>query len=259
MHEIAKVAGFLLAPLTVALALGLAATVFGMAGRRRAALLAGVVALVGLWLASTPAVATLLTRSLERLHPERTVDATPPADAVVVLGGALSGAYPPTRPTFVLGSGASRVWHAAALYKAGKAKAVIVAARNEREHPDWEPEAEAIVGMLRALGVPPAAIHLRGSSRNTRENTRQAIAVLRDLGARSALLVTSAMHMERAVRTFDLVNRGPDRVTVIPASTDTRALPVPFTWEMWLPTGSGLVNVTRAIKEYAGIAGLAMM
>jgi len=53
-------------------------------------------------------------------------DQAPQADAIVLLGGGLSGARPPERPGFDLGSAADRVWYAAALFKAGKASWVLV-------------------------------------------------------------------------------------------------------------------------------------
>jgi len=175
-----------------------------------------------------------------------------------VLGGALMGAYPPARPSFIATPAAGRVWHAAALFHAGKAPVVIVAAGNRSHDSELQPEAQAIGEMLRGLGVPAHAIRLEGHSRNTRENAEHALAHARAVQARSVLLVTSAIHMRRALRTFERAWEG-SGVRVIPAATDYRVIADASEPDMWLPTASALANVTGALKEYAGMLALAMI
>ena len=59
-----------------------------------------------MWAIATPLVANRLAYSLERRFPAVLADQAPQADAIVLLGGALSGARPPERPSFDLGSAA---------------------------------------------------------------------------------------------------------------------------------------------------------
>jgi uncharacterized SAM-binding protein YcdF (DUF218 family) len=258
MYELAKLGGFFLAPLTMVMSCALVALALAFSGRGRAALVVGVAACGGLWMASTPAVAIALVRDLESRYQPLTVAATPPADAIVVLGGALSGAYPPTRPTFNLAPAAGRVWHAAALYRAGKARWVIVAAGNRPNDTELQPETQAIGEMLQALGVPRQALRLDSNSRNTRENARQALREARAVGARSVLLVTSAIHMERAVRTFEREWQG-EPIRLIPATTDYWMVGTRQGLDLWFPTASALGIVTSALKEYAGTVALTIM
>jgi uncharacterized SAM-binding protein YcdF (DUF218 family) len=89
------------------------------------------------------------------------------------------------------------VWHAAALYRAGKARWVLLSGGNPPGDENVAPEAEAMAEVLRALGVPASAMRLEGRSRNTLENAVLSLALVRQVGARRVLLVTSALHMPR--------------------------------------------------------------
>jgi uncharacterized SAM-binding protein YcdF (DUF218 family) len=256
MFELAKLGGWLLSPLVLALLFGVVA--FGLAwrGQQRLGLGMGLLAVLGLWVVATPLAAHGLANSLERRFPAVLAAQVPQADAIVLLGGALSGARPPERPSFDLGSGADRVWHAAALFKAGKASWALVVGGNQPGTEGMQVEAEAIRSMLLTLGVPVAAIRLEGLSRNTNENARASLPLIQSVGAKRVLLVTSAMHMPRALRMFEAALSG-SGVTVLPASTDVEALPDNLhPLGRWLPDADSLAMSTRALKEYLGLAVL---
>ena len=127
------------------------------------------------------------------------------ADAVLVLGGALGAPRPPAQPHLGFGAAADRVWHAAALYRAGKARWVVLSGGSPPGSENVAPEAEAMAEVLRALGVPASAMRLEGRSRNTLENAVLSLALVRQVGARRVLLVTSALHMPRALAVFQAV------------------------------------------------------
>jgi uncharacterized SAM-binding protein YcdF (DUF218 family) len=261
MFELAKVAGFFLAPLTIVIALWLAAA--GYLARQHfrlaAALAFGAAAL--LWVASMPVVASALVGSLEREYPAMSIAETPTADAILVLGGALAAPKPPLRPTMGMGPSATRIWHAAALYRAGKAPVVVVAAGGKPEFEGQLIEAEVIARMLVTLGVPESAIRLETRSRNTRENATNVRPVLLALGARRVLLVTSGQHMYRAVKTFSKQWAGaPGSLELIPVPADIAVVRGGhISLESLLPSAEALENVTRALKEYAGMVALAMI
>jgi uncharacterized SAM-binding protein YcdF (DUF218 family) len=259
MYEIAKLVEYLLSPLTMAMATWLVAAMCLMMKRRRAAVVIATLAFVGLWIGSMPVVAQALLGGLENRYPALPVAATPTADAIIVLGGSVSGRHPPARPSLGLNSASSRVWYAAELYRAGKAKVVVVAAGGRPPATSLQQaEADAVAEMLVVLGVPRSAIHLETESINTRENAANTRPILVQLGVRRVLLITSAQHMPRAVKTFYKVwahsgieiTAAPTDVTV-PASGAS-----PF---LWIPSPNALQGVSRALKEYAGIAALAIM
>jgi uncharacterized SAM-binding protein YcdF (DUF218 family) len=258
MYELAKFGGYFLSPLILALGLWLLALLCLAGGRRRVATWLGSIALIGLWLASTPIVAQALIGGLERPYPALTMEQTPQADAIVVLGGSVAGRHPPQRPYIELNSASTRVWYAAELYRAGKAKWIVVAAGGKPESANEQVESAAIAEMLVVLGVPPQAIRLDAQSRNTRENASNSRQILDELGAHRVLLVTSAQHMPRAMKTFAKVWANSDNL-LIPAPTDVEVTDKRFSLLSWIPSPSALIAVTKALKEYAGAAVLGII
>lgn len=258
MYEAAKVAGYLLSPLTVVLMLWLAAGGCAVTGRRRLVTSLAALGFAILYVASLPVVAQALSGPLETRFPALTTEATPAADAIVILGGAVAGRHPPQRPFLGLHSASSRVWHAAELYRAGKARWIVVAAGGKPEDLLEQVEAEAIAEMLTTLGVPANAIKLEGESRNTWQNAANIRPILEQLRVRRILLVTSAQHMQRAITTFRAVWTS-GQLIIIPAPTDQQ-IPQPLnSLSVWIPSPNGLADVTKALREYAGMVALAIM
>lgn len=199
-----------------------------------------------LWLLSMPVVADRLAESLEHPFPPQTPEAFPVADAIVVLGG---GIEPPTgeRWSVNLGSAADRYWMAARLWHAGRAGEILVSGGRLPWMGASVSEAEAAARFMIDLGVPASAILLEPDSRNTRENAELSARLLAGHGARRILLVTSAMHMRRAMARF--ADRG---LEVIPAATDHESGRSPAGLLGWLPDSDALDLSRRAIKEIIG-------
>jgi uncharacterized SAM-binding protein YcdF (DUF218 family) len=258
MYELAKLGGYLLTPLTLVLALGLLAGLCLALHRRRLATGLAGLAFAGLWVASTPIVAQALSDALQEVHPVLSVQEAPTADAIVVLGGSVIGRFPPQRPSLTLTSASTRVWYAAELYRAGKAKWIVVAAGGKPESPNEQVEADAIAEMLRVLGVPAAAIRLDKNSRNTAQNAANVQPILAELQVHRVLLVTSAQHMPRAAKTFTNV-LGNYNIELIPAPTDMEYSQRTYSLVSWIPSPNALIGVTRTLKEYAGMAVLGIM
>jgi uncharacterized SAM-binding protein YcdF (DUF218 family) len=249
VEELQRLAGVLLLPLGAALALGLLALLAAAATARKLAATLGVLALAWLWTWSTPAASHWLREYLERQHPALPAAALPAADAIVLLGGGISGALQPARPYPDLGSAADRVWHAARLYHAKKAPRIVVLG-GPGALPSYTGDgASAMAALLADLGVPKGALVLETRSRTTAENARVAEKLLRELGVRRALLVTSALHMPRALRSFQSVG-----VEIVPASTDIEVVPRPAHWIRWMPSASALAGSSRAFHELLGLA-----
>ena len=253
LYELTKFAGWLLSPLSVTVVGQVVALLLLLKGRSRAGLAVASASLFGLWLFSTPWVARALATSLEERYPPLAVASSPEADLVLVLGGALVAAQPPAQPHINLGSAADRVWHAGALYRAGKARWVLLSAGNQPGFEQAQSEAEAMREILLGMGVPDRAIRIETRSQTTQENALYSKEIVRQLGARRVLLVTSALHMPRAMEVFRSAFRD-GGVTLIPASTDADALGGDWNplWR-WLPQANSLAWSTRAVKEYLGL------
>jgi len=205
-----------------------------------------VVALIALWLLATPAVSDLLRGRLETMHPPKPIADVPAADVIVVLGG---GIDPPTSRTPYpnLGAAADRYWHAFRLWRAGKAPEILISGGALPWRDAGSSEAEAAVAFLTDLGVPANRIVLEPASLDTRGNAQLSANLLRARGAERVLLVTSALHMRRALMHFDAVG-----VEVFTAPTDHEVRDDPPGLLRLLPDTSALDGSRRALKEMLG-------
>ena len=100
---------------------------------------------------------------------------------------------------------------------------------------------------MRSWGVPDEAIVTAGTNRTTAENAREVAALWPSLGFQSALLVTSAAHMPRALASFRKAG-----VPVTPSSTDIRVVNDPLDPLDFLPDAGALSATGDAVKERIG-------
>lgn len=215
-------------------------------GRRRAGVACALAGGLTLAVLSAPAVADALRSRLERLYPPVAVASLPAADAILVLGGGVEPAIPP-RVLPDLGGAADRLWLAARLYRGGKAPVVLVAGGAPVTRDPQRPESDAMAWVLRALGVPRAAILRESTSRDTAENCRNAAEILAERAARRVLLVTSALHMPRALATCRSAG-----IRAWAAPTDHRVTERGTTVLDWVPAASGLASSESALREMLG-------
>lgn len=202
--------------------------------------------LVVIWLGSTPLVAQWLLLRLERAYPPGSVAECRPAQAIVLLGGAV-------QPLVAgdlrgrLHRGSDRVWEAARLFHAGCAPLVVVSAGGLVEPPQRARETEAIAGLLLDLGIPAPSLVLEDESRNTQGNAASTRSLLEPLGIDEVLLVTSAWHLRRAVALFEA-----EGFAVSPVGADYRSFRACRRLQCWIPSPDALEASGLAVKEYLG-------
>lgn len=231
-------------------ALCLAALAAGLAGRRRpswARIWAkGLFSLALAWLTfwSLPAVSDRARVWLESDYPAVSLTSLPVAQAIVVIGGTMS---PPSRDGSPanLGEAVDRLWLAAELYHAGKAPLILLSGGSDPQSSRTS-EASAMQDVLSALGVPAHAMQREESSRNTRENALKSAALLRAQGRSHVLLVTSALHMRRAITQFEAQG-----LSVTPAATDHTGTASKGI-HGWIPDAGALAGSAQAFKEWVG-------
>lgn len=127
------------------------------------------------------AITVLLTAGTCYFLPQQvlTVESGPvKADVIVVLGG----------------DSRERPERAAELFKAGDAALIICTGAGD---------AVTSQASLTNAGVPLSAIRLEPCARTTQENARLSIPILRALGARRVIIVTSWYHSRRALACFE--------------------------------------------------------
>ena len=245
MHVISKLVIWLISPLGTTLCLAGLAQILAWRGRLRASMALAALALFWLWTWSTPVLSLWLRGTIEHQYPQQTIASAPQAQALVVLGGAIS---PPSGKSVEIDllSAADRVWYAARLFHAGKAPLLLLSGGSEPAATYSEARAMAI--FLQDLGVPPQAMVLEEMSRNTRQNAAFSATLLKSRGIDRILLVTSALHMPRALPLF-----AAQGLQAVPAPTDFEAnrSPPPGI-QAWLPDALALDGSGRAIKEMVG-------
>lgn len=252
-----------LLPLLV-LPLGLALLLLVVAVLRRSRWPAWVALLI-LWVSSTPLTAELLWRSLEWPHRRQTTAAVlqaagtgrrasprGPVAAVVVLGGGRHPAPGPARLS---------EWEDADRFFAGIEAYRHLSARDHRlllvftggwwpTMPALPPEGDVLRRQALALGLPAQDLRSTARVRNTAEEAR-ALAALLPRGSR-LVLVTSAFHMARAQKLFE--RQG---LRVIPLPVDFQAT---GSWAgqpladplRYVPSAAGLDSSSRALREWIG-------
>ncbi len=245
-----KLVAIFVSPLGLALVLLLGGGALRGLGRRRLAAAITGMALAALWISATPVFASWALGTLERQHPPRAIEQLPTSDVAIVLGGAVGHPIPP-RHELDLSSASDRILHAARLHRAGKVRRVLVAAGNIPWLPSIKTEAELIRELLVTWGVPPGDIEIAGASRTTYENAIEVRDLRRARPFETALLVTSASHMPRAVAVFRKAG-----LPVTAATTDIEVVDEPGGNPLrWLPDAGALLMTTTAVKEWVGFWG----
>ena len=232
-------------PLTVSLGMIAGGAVVAWWQGRIGSAIVGVGVLI-LWTASTPLVADGLQWTLESRFPPQPMPAVPRADAIVTLGGSVAPARSPRLHPDLSGA-ADRVWHAARLFHADKAPLIIASGGTMPWKEAVDREAPAMQRALRSWGVPADSVVLEGTSSNTYQNATHTAVTLTRLKADRVLLVTSALHMRRALATFSQAG-----IDAIPVPTDYRVVEGGHTLLDLLPTSGALTRTTAAIREYVG-------
>lgn len=196
------------------------------------------------YLFSTGLVSGLLIRSLEhRYEPPAQVQ----GDVILLLGGGATLDTPNIGGAGHLsGSSANRLLTVAQLYYELKLPVIVSGGKVLETTGN---EAEITERTLINLGVPPAKIIIENKSLNTTQNAEFTKALIDKHGFTQPILVTSAFHMERAVRQFAKAGQG-----VLPFPTDYQANKESFlTIYQLLPAATSLMDSQLAIKEYLGL------
>ena len=244
MLLLSKILSLLIYPLSLCLFLFLLSLLLRLAGARGKANLLTVLATCWLYFCATEFGAKTLAIPLEAAYPAFANEELPNADAIVVLGGGITG-----ESRFGIGGdfnqAADRLWRAADLYRAGKAPIIVLSGGTTLE--GGLPEAPLMAEKLKGLGLTEAAWIEEPDSQTTRENGQFTRVLLEGSGVNHILLVTSASHMRRALAVFTAQG-----FVVTAVATDHQVPllvgPVPG----WLPTQDRLARSTRAIHEWVG-------
>lgn len=203
MFVLSKIAGLLLQPLTLALAilaLGvvLLFTRWWRGGRMVLALT--MIAILGL---SVLPVRHWIVGALEDRFPQPEI--TGAVDGIVILGGFVDPVMTEARGQVALSGAIERLTEALALARAHpQARLVFTGGSGNPSRQDVK-EAHALRRLLNEIGLDPERMEFEDQSRNTRENAVLTKDMVQPRPGETWVLVTSASHMPRSVGAFHAV------------------------------------------------------
>ncbi len=214
--------------------------------QRRVARWAPLASVTILYVFSIEPVANALTRCLETPITKTAKD-DETYDAVVLLGGVVDD-----RATFTYGQpsyndSVERLLMTYDLLRAGRAKNAIISGGPFDTTRQEVVDARVLGKQLTDWGIAAERIVVEDQSRNTRENAVLVADIVHARGWKTLVVVTSAMHMPRALDCFRAVKVEIDALPVDYHSFDTQR----FSWSL-LPRAGFLSQSTGAIREMMG-------
>jgi uncharacterized SAM-binding protein YcdF (DUF218 family) len=173
-------------------------------------------------------------------------DTQRPADAIVVLGGAMSYVRPAGEPIAEWGDAIDRVFGGIALARAERAPRLIFSGGGWIGQEGLPSEGDRARQLAIEAGIPADRIEVSPQALNTAE---EAATIRKMFGAArpKIILVTSAFHMPRAKVTFET-----EGFEVLPYPVDFRAPVRRSALADWLPKPEALEKTDLVIREALG-------
>jgi uncharacterized SAM-binding protein YcdF (DUF218 family) len=204
--------------------------------------------IVFFYLFSTAPVPNFLIRHLESQYkPITETQGLDDIKYVVVLSGGMRLNFQ-VPPTIQLGEdSALRVVEGIRLFHLLSEQAILIMTGDGDESYHGFSAGELMVASAQCMGVPREKLISETNSLNTYASAIEVKTIVKD---GPFLLVTSAAHMVRAIRIFQILGMKP-----IPAPADFRKKEY-FNVYAYIPSGNSLTTMEYAIHEYLGLAYL---
>jgi uncharacterized SAM-binding protein YcdF (DUF218 family) len=205
-------------------------------------------AFLAIWLFSCQAVAIWLSLHLLPQVSPITADELKrqQVQAIVILGGGVENDAVEYAGAVLTPDAMSRLLYGVYLSRSAQLPMAYSGGKGWGGLADQPAEADVAALSLTRLGAHPLRWQ-ENQSRDTRENAMRTASLLKAEGITHIALVTHAWHMPRSVRQFEAAGL---RVTPAPMGyirSDETLL------GQWLPSGAGLRNSGRILKEWLGL------
>src|SRR5262245_27083299 len=237
--ELLKLLSFLLVPSNIMVSLGLAgiaSLTIGYARAGRWLLIASIVLIAAVGILP---IGRGLALPLEERFPRWDATRGLPAGIVVLGGGVIKSEISVDRGENAVGDTADRIIAAVELTRRYPSVRVVLVGRNE---------ADFVVRLFEKLGLSGDRIIVERKSRNTIENATLAKQLVMPKPGERWLLVTSAIHMPRAVGVFRKAGFDVDAYPVDYHTTSTHDL-----WTLPSALMGGIDTMDRAVHEWSGL------
>ena len=246
MHAVSSFLAQLVVPLNLSIALLVMAIALFLFRWRKTALAVAIFSITWSLFWSLPAASLWVGGWLEQRHPYLPPDQQPQSQAIVVLGGNTANNRDNWFEPYDSKTARSRVDAAAELYHAGKAPLIVVSGAALEGNVS---EARIMSSALHQHQVPDSAILQEDSSDTTRENGVYTVRLLKKHELSHVLLVTSALHMPRAMAVFRRLG-----VDATPAPARPQIVrPQHPGFSAWIPNMRAFSASRSILKEYIGL------
>lgn len=236
----------LVIPINFAIVLLLLATLLIVLRKRKHALIIVLLASAWAFFWSLPAASIWLGGHLENRFTYEPSAHTPTADAIVVLGGHTANSRQNWFDEYDPDKTSTRISRGAELYAAQRAPLILVSGA---ALDGGTSEAQSMARYLKNEGIPEKNILIEEASYTTRENAIYSAQKLKENRVNRVLLVTSSLHMARAMASFQ--KQG---VNVIAAPVAPQITKPNNSWlAIWQPSYQSLNASRSIIKEYVGL------
>ena len=197
-----------------------------------------------------PPTANWLLEPLENRFPAPVVPEH--VDGIVVLGGGSNAGLSQQHGQTALNEAGDRLIQAVILARRHPEARLVFTGGSGSLSARATPEASAVRSLWRELGVDDARITLEDASRNTFENAGNTLRMVQPRSGENWLLVTSALHMPRAVGCFRRVGWH-----VIPFPVDYRSPLSPSALDFEF--AARVSNLSDGAKEWIGLLSYALL
>ncbi len=183
---------------------------------------------------------------LEQRFPPRVSSGIP--QGIIVLGGAIDPEHSAARGRTSLNSAAERMTEVAALARRYPAARIVFTGGSANLILAGPPESAFVLDLFESFGIPRSRVELEERSRNTAENASLTKLLIDPKPGERWLLVTSAIHMPRAIGAF---RKAGFPVEAYPVDWNTKGWSDVWTGPFW-PL-EGLIASDTAIRQWAGL------
>jgi uncharacterized SAM-binding protein YcdF (DUF218 family) len=168
-------------------------------------------------------------------------------DAVIILGGFMS--TDKTNNSYSFGEGADRLTEGLILYKKGLVKKIILSGGSGSLVDDTRESVLAKAFLVDNCGVPDSVVLIDTASRNTYENAVESKKIMKAANLKTAVIITSAWHMRRALGCFEI-----EGIKVDIHPTDRLYDDPPFTPDDFIIPNTGNIRKWETLMhEIAGV------
>lgn len=237
----------LVIPLNLSVTLLLLALLLLIVRWRKMAGLLAVSALVWAFFWSLPSSSLWAGGMLEQRFPYHEPASQPVSQAIVVLGGNTANGRKNWFEPYQRDNVIMRTDTAGDLYLAGRAPLLVVSGA---ALDGGQSEASMMAAALERMGVPATAIIQEGNSYTTHQNAVYTARLLKENNISEFLLVTSALHMPRAMASF---RKQGFRPVAAPSPAQIVVPRGQAHFSFWLPDLRTLHASRSIVKEYLGL------